>query len=277
MPQPAESCAAIRERLSDYLEGFLEGGDTTRVQGHLGACPACREALNGLEGGIAALKRAPRPLPGTAFREAARARAGFGTAPSPSAFRWAALAAGLLVALTAVFRMTRTDLPTALPPLPAPAPLARAGIPATCEGRAEYRAAGASAWIPMGPRARLAPGDLLRTGSEGASLLLEGQPVPLPARTLVQVEEAGDRSLRLTYFHRRAELEQDGTLQSLRLLDPGTSVSLVRRDGSMGLMTDDPSGDGWSRLQEAGFTRPVLLAPATEPEPAPKPSASKEF
>ncbi len=43
-----DACTEIRERFSAYLEGDLESGEITAVEGHLEECSECRETLDSL-------------------------------------------------------------------------------------------------------------------------------------------------------------------------------------------------------------------------------------
>ncbi len=281
MPLP-ESCRNIQDLLSDYLEGFLDGAGSGRVRDHLHRCAPCREALTGLEHTGRALKQADRITPSPGFKEAVRAKAGLSSrAPSGerTAFRWAALAASLIVGVTVAYRLkpvqVRVPVPVPQPPRverPAPPPgLALAGF----EGWADRLPAGGSRWLPLDAKGGLSAGDLLRTGKQGARLQIGEHAVPLPPGALIAVEKAGGDGLQLAYYAKRAELEQGGTLQVLRLLERDGAISLVHRDGSVGLMTEGSPEEAWSRLQEVGFSRPSQALPAPQPPPAPR--TSKEF
>jgi anti-sigma factor RsiW len=63
-------CRAIRDRLSEHLDGTLGEREGERLEAHLAACPACRAFANTLEATI----RAIRELPREQLSPAARAR-----------------------------------------------------------------------------------------------------------------------------------------------------------------------------------------------------------
>lgn len=71
-------CAAVRVRLSDYLEDELSGRRRERLTGHLAGCGACRGELAELEATVALLRRLPEPElpPALADMVMARVRAG---------------------------------------------------------------------------------------------------------------------------------------------------------------------------------------------------------
>jgi predicted anti-sigma-YlaC factor YlaD len=68
-PEPADH-VAIREQLSDYVEGTLAGSARERVGEHLEGCPPCRAFLRTLERTI----DLTRGLPRHALPERARRR-----------------------------------------------------------------------------------------------------------------------------------------------------------------------------------------------------------
>ena len=41
-------CESVRELMSDYVDGELDVGSTTRVEEHVGFCPGCRRVLGNL-------------------------------------------------------------------------------------------------------------------------------------------------------------------------------------------------------------------------------------
>ena len=41
-------CAEVRELMSDYVDRELDAGSQTRVEGHVGFCPRCRQVLGNL-------------------------------------------------------------------------------------------------------------------------------------------------------------------------------------------------------------------------------------
>ena len=52
-----ERCREARERLSDYLDGELEGRETASLERHLRWCPRCRQVLRNLDRTVSALRR----------------------------------------------------------------------------------------------------------------------------------------------------------------------------------------------------------------------------
>lgn len=53
------SCDAVREKLSPYLDGDLDGGDTRLVAAHLEACVGCASHWRSLRGALQALRQLP--------------------------------------------------------------------------------------------------------------------------------------------------------------------------------------------------------------------------
>lgn len=63
------NCSLCRERLSPYLEGELSAGQKSAVEGHLGACTACRAELKVLQEIVKDLKELPEPKVPSGFRQ----------------------------------------------------------------------------------------------------------------------------------------------------------------------------------------------------------------
>ena len=54
------SCRAIRDRLSEHLDGTLGEREGEQLKAHLAAYPACRAFANALEATIRAIRELPR-------------------------------------------------------------------------------------------------------------------------------------------------------------------------------------------------------------------------
>lgn len=78
-------CGQVEERLTDYLDGVLEGRELELVQAHLDSCVACYRALQDMKTASAALRSLPPVRPPASFapcvRSAIRAAAPVALAP----------------------------------------------------------------------------------------------------------------------------------------------------------------------------------------------------
>jgi len=184
--------------LSTYLDGYLEAGDTVWVEGHLAACPRCRQELASLKATIALLHGLPQVQPRRSFLVPPR------PVPAPvPAWGWRmlrastvaagllllALVAGDMLNLVAVGPAARLEAPAALgqlgrkgpagPPLPTPMPRP-AGAEATFSvGEAIDAQAAERAAAPPPPATAAPlriplpwPGWQLEAGLAGAWLIL---------------------------------------------------------------------------------------------------------
>lgn len=68
------NCTQIQEELVALIQGELDGAQTADVQAHVGACPACREALEDLRSALEASRVIPPIEPSAQFRERLQAR-----------------------------------------------------------------------------------------------------------------------------------------------------------------------------------------------------------
>ena len=62
-----KQCARIEKLLSEYISGELSQSLSSRVESHLGTCPACRQALSETEAVIGSLRNDAQPEPDPAF------------------------------------------------------------------------------------------------------------------------------------------------------------------------------------------------------------------
>ena len=103
---PISTHARLRNQLSAYVDGEVEGAAAQRLEKHLAGCDGCRLALEQLRATVAALHdlpevQAPRSFTVSAERAAGRRPQTRAAAPLALGVRLAA--AGVAVALAAVF------------------------------------------------------------------------------------------------------------------------------------------------------------------------------
>ncbi|MCX7804667.1 MAG: zf-HC2 domain-containing protein, partial [Planctomycetota bacterium] len=122
-----EACGKIRDLLSEYLDGELDGRAAGEVRSHLASCESCRRELDRLQRVSAAVRALPRvPAPeGLARRVAIRLAAEAGPrAPAirrrpPAARMWIPAAAAALLVLSVTIslmaRYWREDVGRPLP------------------------------------------------------------------------------------------------------------------------------------------------------------------
>lgn len=157
------------ERLNDYVDGLLSGGEAEVLERHMEGCAACRAEVEGVRGLLACVAELPREVsPPPEVWEAVRDE----TLDRPAG-RWGALwgvryglaaAAVLLVALSSTLTVVLVGggdadpVPLAQAPAPAPSPEAVA-VPASFqEAEAEYvRTAADLQAVLHARRGRLAP------------------------------------------------------------------------------------------------------------------------
>jgi putative zinc finger protein len=128
-------CHELRERYTDFRDGLISASrERPRVERHLAHCASCREWESALRRGVLALRAAAiEASPDFRRRLEARLAAERGRVAEPEVGARAGLAAALFVAaaLTMIaVQGVRPHAPAAaLPPVPFPKPVARAGIP----------------------------------------------------------------------------------------------------------------------------------------------------
>jgi anti-sigma factor RsiW len=133
------TCNEFRARYTDFRDGLIGAArEVRRFERHLATCAQCRRYDAALREGIGALRDATRTMhPRADFRSRLDARleqerASAARPPSP---RQAAFAAGLLVAVAlgllalAGIRHPQVAETPALPAVPFPKPVVRAGLP----------------------------------------------------------------------------------------------------------------------------------------------------
>ncbi len=155
-PEPPDDCAAVLPLLESYLDGELSPTESEGVREHLARCPACAEELRLAE----AIQIGLRALPelDTPPEVLARVRTMAGAAAvlpferpapklsQPGRFRFATLAAALVLALFGAVLLFQLRSPRPAPPPSAatPAEIARATAEAryafACIARASRRA-----------------------------------------------------------------------------------------------------------------------------------------
>lgn len=96
------NCKGIDQRLDDYLDGSVSAGDVVAIEGHAGACPACRALLAREMRIRRALRELPAPEPTEALFDRAFSRV---VAQTPPRRSWRipglALAASIMLILSA--------------------------------------------------------------------------------------------------------------------------------------------------------------------------------
>ena len=103
---PISTHARLRDQLSAYVDGEVEGAAAQRLEKHLAGCDGCRLALEQLRATVAALHDLPEvqaPRSFTLSPERAAARRPLTGATAPLALGMRLAAAGVAVALAAVF------------------------------------------------------------------------------------------------------------------------------------------------------------------------------
>ncbi len=128
------NCKQTRALLDDYLDGLLDGAERRAVADHLGHCEACHRELELEQGLRTALHRLHAPEPTEGFFEQALERAARQAQAQRSRRRGliagGALAASLVLAVTAQLLLPGLDAPSPAGPAATTAGLARpAGIP----------------------------------------------------------------------------------------------------------------------------------------------------
>ena len=132
------TCTEFRDRYTEFRDGLISAPrEVRRFQRHLSRCAECRRYHTSLQRGVLALQGAETIEPSTDFRrrlDARLRREGLRLADPPLRTPARIAAALFIVAALALLagegmRPVRHTAVAALPPVPFPKPVARAGVP----------------------------------------------------------------------------------------------------------------------------------------------------